>query len=184
METIQLRDAIKNRRHILRSIKQGRIFIYPTDTVYGLGCDALNTDAVKKIREIKKSGRPFSVIAPSKGWITENLDVNFPEYLEKLPGPYTLIFEMKKKSVSEIVSTNTLGARIPDHPLTEIIQESGLPFVTTSCNIHGEKTITETKEIPEEIRKKIDVIIDVGKLDKQPSQVIDLTGERPVIIRK
>ena len=186
MEIIKLPEIKKKKiqEKIISLIKSGKIFIYPTDTVYGLGCNALNQKAVQRIREIKKSNQSFSVIAPSKQWITKNFVIKFPEYLEKLPGPYTLILKMKKQIVPEIVSKNTLGIRIPKHTFTKIIQKSGLPFVTTSCNVHGHRPISEIKESPKEVFKKVDTIIDAGKLDSPASKVIDLTGKRPKILRK
>ena len=87
-ETLNDKDSMDG---IARQIKSGAIFIYPTDTVYGLGCNAEDIRAVKKLRQIKGTDHPFSVIAPSKQWIQDRLNVKFPEFLEKLPGPVTLI---------------------------------------------------------------------------------------------
>ena len=185
--TISLENILepgKPRSEVTRSIKSGKILIYPTDTVYGLGCNALNAESVAKIREIKKSSQPFSVIAPSKAWMRENLAIRFPAYMQKLPGPYTLILEMKKQLVPEIVSVKNLGVRIPDHPFTKIIQESCVPFITTSCNLHGKETIREVGKIPEEITRKVDIIIEGGRLNNPPSQVIDLTGDKTKVLRK
>ena len=84
------------------SILDGAVFIYPTDTIYGIGCNAENEEAVKKIRDAKnRSKAPFSVIAPSIDWIKENCEVTetAEEWLEKFPGPYTLIFKLKDKIV-------------------------------------------------------------------------------------
>jgi len=171
---------------IIEKIKQGYIFIYPTDTVYGIGCNALNSSSVKKIREIKKSKKPFSVIAPSKQWISKNFKIE-KKYLRKLPGPFTLILKMKRKNlVAEEINLNlkTLGIRIPNHRFTKIIQKSKLPFITTSVNISREQLISKVKEIPKEIFKKVDIVIDNGKSNKTPSTIIDLTKKIPRITKR
>ncbi len=186
MKIFQLPDVTndtKTRFGIIKAIKDGKVFIYPTDTVYGLGCDASNTDAVRRIRSIKGSASPFSVIAPSKEWILDNLEVRYPEYLDRLPGPYTLIMKVRKKVVSPEVSMESLGVRIPEHPLTEVIQETGLPFVTTSANMSGETPVWSTHGIPAHIEKKVDIAVNGGILNKRPSTIFDLRGKRPRKIR-
>ncbi len=98
-------------------IKKGSVFVYPTDTIYGLGCDAGNSESVASIKKIKcrEVGKPMSVIAPSVEWIKEHCDVA-DELIEKyLPGPYTLI--LKKKDVNflrDVSAGDSLGVRIPD----------------------------------------------------------------------
>lgn len=171
---------------VVKDIKAGKIFIYPTDTIYGLGCNALLESSVKKIREIKqREDKPFSVIAPSKEWISENFDVE-EEYINKLPGAFTLILKMKKRVVSEDVNKglDTLGVRIPDHSFTDFVKKADVPFVTTSVNIGGEKPIVNIDEIPEIISDKVDIIIDNGKLNNRPSTIIDLTQEKPNYINR
>ena len=85
---------------VIESILEGSVFIYPTDTIYGIGCNATNSDSVKKIRKLKgRLSNPFSVIAPSVEWIKENCVVakDGEEWLKKLRGPYTLIFKLKNR---------------------------------------------------------------------------------------
>ncbi|MBM3200338.1 threonylcarbamoyl-AMP synthase [Candidatus Woesearchaeota archaeon] len=175
-----------NEKDIIKAVKDGKILIYPTDTIYGLGCDALNTDSILKIREMKDrdSEKPFSIIAPSKQWISQNFEVN-PVYIQKLPGPFTFILKSKKsKIVSSHVAKDaqTLGVRIPDHPFTKMIQKAGKPFIATSVNLSGEKPITEISEVPKRILNQTDIIIDAGKLDGKPSTIIDLTSKIARII--
>ena len=155
-----------NIEEILKEITEGKIFIYPTDTIYGLGCDAENKDSVEKIKKIKRRDidKPLSVIAPSIEWIKENLtiDTNLDKYL---PGPYTIILKKKNPDFLKHVSnTDSIGIRIPDNEFTKIIQNSNKPFITTSVNLSGETAIKSIKEIPKEIKDKIDIIIDSGKL--------------------
>ena len=83
----------------LDEIKSGIVFVYPTDTIYGIGCDATNSSSVLKVRNIKeRNDLPFSVVAPSKDWIRDNceVDAKAEQWLDKLPGPYTLILKLKR----------------------------------------------------------------------------------------
>lgn len=170
---------------LAKAIKAGLIFIYPTDTVYGLGCDATNPDSVKRLRAIKGSQKPFSVIAPSLKWINANFSIP-QEFLSKLPGPYTLIAIPKREDIvcKEVNPLgDSIGVRIPKHPLAFLIQKSKRPFVTTSANLTGEPVIAKIDEIEKEFKEKVDIIIDNGTLSSKPSTVIDLTREKPIIVR-
>ncbi len=172
------------------SIEEGRVFIHPTDTIYGLGCDATHKDAVRRIRDIKERlESPFSVIAPSKEWITENCHVNekAKEWVDKLPGPYTLIFKLKKK---ECIAPNvnfdldTIGVRIPDHWFSESVSMFGKPVVTTSANKSGEDFMTSLENLDAEIKNQIEFIIYEKEKHGKPSTIVDLSNEEPIIIRR
>ena len=172
---------------IIKRIKSGEIFIYPTDTVYGLGCNALKQGSIQIINEIKKrEKKPFSVIAPNKNWIFDNLKVKNKHFIKKLPGPYTYIFEVKKRAVARNVNPGlkTLGIRIPDHPFTNLIKSADVPFITTSVNFSGKPPARSINDIPRSIMKKVDVIIDNGYLHNYPSTLIDLTDEIPKLIKR
>ncbi len=171
---------------VVKRIKRGDIFIYPTDTIYGIGCNALLPEAVKRIREIKKrTDKPFSIIAPSKAWIEKHFKIN-KAYLEKLPGPFTYILKPKKKELfgKEVSKFETVGVRIPDHKFTRFVEKSGVPFITTSVNFSGQEPATAIKKIPKEIIEQVDIVIDDGILDNNPSTVLDLTKSIPRILRK
>ncbi|UCD07478.1 MAG: threonylcarbamoyl-AMP synthase [Candidatus Aenigmatarchaeota archaeon] len=188
MEVVKLDDIIRNektRKRIVEAMITGKIFIYPTDTIYGIGCNAMDSDVVRRIRELKRSYQPFSVIAPSKGWVNEKLFVKHPGFLKRLPGPYTFVFKKRNPDFLVAVSdSDSLGIRIPKHPFSELVYESGVPFVTTSVNISGGEFVTKPEEIPDEIKNTTDFLIDVGVLDNPPSKVIDLTSEEPKVIRE
>ena len=160
-------------QNLTKEILAGKIFIYPTDTIYGIGCNALDEEAVEKIREIKcRDNKPFSIIAPSMEWIKENLIVNV-EIEKYLPGPYTIILKKKNpKFLSWVSSTETLGIRIPKHPFCFQIQEAQVPFITTSVNKSGEIPSNKISEIKKEILNKTDYIIDAGELSGKPSTLI------------
>lgn len=159
-------------KEIIEKILHGKIFIYPTDTLPGLGCNAMNKQAVEKIREIKgRDDRPFSVIAPSFDWIYDNLiiDLDLKKYL---PGPYTLILKKKDKEfLKHVSSLDTLGVRIPRHPFTKFIEKAQVPFITTSINLSGQPSIKSIEDVPEEIKSQVDVIIP-GECSGKPSTLI------------
>jgi L-threonylcarbamoyladenylate synthase len=168
-------------------LPKGTVFIYPTDTIYGIGCDARYTDKVLRIRDIKQQlTQPFSVIAPSKKWITDNLEFEADPkpWLAKLPGPYTLIGRMKSKCVSQEVSKDTLGVRIPKNWFSKEVTRLGFPIVTTSVNVHGQKPINSIADLSELIKEKVDFIIEDGIISGDPSTIVNLTKNPPEIISR
>lgn len=157
-----------------QKIISGRIFIYPTDTIYGLGCNATNKLSVEKIKEIKRrdADKPLSIIAPSIDWIFDNLivDVNLNKYL---PGPYTIILKKKYPEFLSWVSENDkLGIRIPKCDFTREILNSGVPFITTSVNLSGEKPAVSLEDVSEEIKEKVDVIVSGREMSGKPSSLV------------
>ncbi len=164
-----------NQQELTKAIKQGKIFIYPTDTIYGLGCDATNKEAVEKIKKIKARDRdkPLSVISPSIKWIKEHLivDVELEKYL---PGAYTLVLKKKNPEfLSWVSSGDSLGIRIPRHEFIKTIQKAGIPFITTSVNLSGEKPAINLSEISENIKNQADFIIkSQTKFSGKPSKLV------------
>ncbi len=184
------RNAVESKKdEIVAAIQSGAIFIYPTDTIYGIGCDATNDGAVAKLREIKRrETKPFSVIAPGKEWIREHCivpgevsdlgDSFYAGALDKLPGPYTLILNCHEGSVSKQVNPggNTLGVRIPDHWFAEVVAAAAAPFVTTSVNLSGEKHMEAIEDVPQDILDQVDYVIYEGPKRGVSSEKIDLTS--------
>lgn len=167
---------------IIKHLKKS-VFIYPTDTIYGIGCDATDYEAVNKIRTIKERfDMPFSVIAPSKRWIRENCVVSAEaeKWIEKLPGPYTLILSLKNKSaVAENVNfgSGTIGVRIPDNWFYDIIETINVPIVTTSANKAGKDFMTSIEDMDSEISHQVNFVIDDGHLHGRPSKLVFLTED-------
>ena len=160
-------------------ILAGKIFIYPTDTIYGLGCDATNTESVEKIKKLKERDRekPLSIIAPSITWIKKNLIIEEGLDIKKyLPGPYTLLLKKKDINFMNHVSSNTkLGVRIPNNKFCRDIMKIGIPFITTSVNLSGEPFALKISDINPEILKSVDYIIEAEKeseLSGKPSTLI------------
>ena len=173
---------------IIDYIVQGCVFIHPTDTIYGIGCNAQNSDAVKKVRELKgRAANPFSVIAPSMDWIHENCIVTkqAEEWIKKLPGPYTLIFKLKTNCVAKKVNSGlkTLGIRVPNHWIKDIVSEAGVPIVTTSVNKSRQDYMTSLEDMDSDIKGSIDFILYEGKKEGKPSKIIDLTEKAKIIER-
>lgn len=173
---------------VIDSIINGDVFIYPTDTVYGLGCNAQNSSSVKKIRLLKsRVTNPFSVIAPSLEWIYENCVVakEGEEWLNKLPGPYTLIFKLKNNCVAKEVNPGlkTLGVRMPRHWFMKVVSEANIPIVTTSVNRSGEDYMTSLEDLDDSIKSGVDFILYEGEKIGKPSKIIDLSETVKVIER-
>lgn len=174
-------------------LKEGGIVVYPTDTTYGIGVDALNDEAIKKLYELK--GRDFSkpthVIVPDWRWIevlTYTNEAAKNLYETFLPGALTIILP-KKKIVPDILTANlpTLGIRIPNNKITQMLSKFvGIPYTTPSANQSGGKTPYSINDVKKELDiNKIDLILDAGKLPEiPPSTIIDLTTTPPKILRK
>ncbi len=190
MLVISKSDFLKCKKKNIELMKLGSVFIYPTDTLYGIGCDATDSVLVSRIRSIKNNlDQPFSVIAPSKEWILNNMKIKkgFDKWLDKLPGHYTLIMELKEKrciSPRVNVDSNSLGVRIPDNWFSAIVEEAGVPIVTTSVNLHGTKPVRSIADIPESIKKMVDFAIDDGVTGGSASTLVNLTKSPPEIIER
>ena len=164
---------------IIKDIKQGKLFIYPTDTIYGLGCNALNKKSVARIKKLKgrDSKKPLSIIVPSKKWISEHCNADKKLVSKYLPGKYTLIVKKKKSFLNHVSDSETIGIRIPKHGFVEMIQKAGVPFITTSVNLSGDKPATNVDKIDKKIMNKVDVIIDDGILNGKPSTIVFPNGK-------
>jgi len=175
------KERIKNEYCIKKAMKSGEIFVYPTDTVYGIGCNALKVKSVAKVYSIKKRplNKPLSVIAPSFEWILKNFFVDEKILGKYFPGPYTLILRKKKMDfLSAISSGDSVGVRIPDSSFSKLVEKAGVPFVTTSANISGAKSAGNLSEIEQEVMDSADIVIEGSNLSGKPSTIVDLaTGK-------
>lgn len=173
------------------ALSNGEIIVYPTDTLYGLGADVFNKKAVKKVFEIKKRSfnHPISVAISC----IEDLEkiAFIDERIKKiidifLPGSLTLVLK-KKKVISDIVTggLNNIAIRIPNNKIAlELLSLFG-PLTCTSANISGQKTLSVISDISMQFKPgDISVYIDDGTLEEKPSTIIDLTCEKPRVLRK
>ncbi len=166
----------------------GGVILYPTDTVYGLGANIFNNDAVERIYEIKKrdQSKPLSVLVQNTESLELIADLNRStrEIINKwLPGPFTFILN-KKNAVSPYVSASSkVGVRIPDYKIARALA-SLFPITTTSANLTNECTLSNPQDILKQIGTDIDLVIDVGDLGAaNPSTVIDLSSSKPTLVR-
>jgi len=172
-------------------LKAGGIIIYPTDTIYGLGCDIFNKKAVEKIYRIKKreKNKPMSIICPDLKEVAKYAIIqNYAYRLMKktLPGPYTFILKARQETPKTILAKNkTIGIRIPDNQIClDLASKLGNPIISTSLNISGEAVLTNPGKLSKEMANKIDLIIDAGVLPDIPSSIIDLSNQNPMVLRE
>ena len=173
-------------------IKNGGIVAYPTDTVYGLGVNMFDEEALRKLYRVKKRSfnKPTGILICEEAQLC-NIAAGFPENAKLLmkefwPGALTIIFKASAK-LSKIVTggSGTIGVRIPKNRIAvSFIRQSGIPITSPSANITDNSPNICKEEILKEFDGKIDMVIDGGKSDSEvPSTIIDLSRKDPVIIR-
>ncbi len=175
-------------------IKQGGIVIFPSDTVYAMGCDLTNTKGLEKlakIKGIKLNKAQWSFVCADLSHLsdfTKPMDTaTFKQLKKHFPGPYTFVLEANNKLPKAFDHRKTVGIRVPDHPIPRLLVERlGNPLVSTS--IYDPDTVIEYTTDPELIferwSSRIDLMIDSGYGDNQASTVVDLSGTEPVILRQ
>jgi len=177
---------------IVKQMKNGALVCYPTDTGYGIGCDLFNPKAIKRLIQLKKRPRkkPFSFMCSNLTHISQFAHVSNSAYRllkRNLPGAYTFVLP-GTKLVPKIMATRqkTVGIRVPAHPICKLLIETlGNPIINTSFQLDGEEgSLSEPLDIEQYLRNRVDVIIDGGRIFPDPSSIIDLTGDYPVILRE
>jgi tRNA threonylcarbamoyl adenosine modification protein (Sua5/YciO/YrdC/YwlC family) len=175
-------------------LKNGGLIIYPTDTVYGLGCDITNVKAVEKVAKIKgikleKANLSFICFDLShiSDYVKQIDTATFKLLKRALPGPYTFILPGNNNLPKVFKNKKTVGIRVPDNNIIRaIVKELGNPIISTS--IHDEDEVLEYSTDPELIFEKwenqIELVIDGGYGDNVPSTIIDLSGNEPEVIRE
>jgi len=182
----------KEIEHAAEIIKNSGLVIYPTDTVYGLGADAFDRQAVLRVFEAKQRrlDKPISIAVASMEQAREVVEWNNAANViakKFFPGPLTIILKKKAKFPDELTAgEDKIGIRIPNHPVAlELIKLVGNPITTTSANISGQPDPRTAEEAVKQIGKKVDFVLDAGKCKiGEPSTVIDLTAGKVEIIRK
>lgn len=183
MKVLTKDDMLVEKEKVVTQIKGGAVFIYPTDTIYGIGCDATNKDSVEKIRKLKgRYEKPFSVIAPSKEWIEKNCIITSAakKWIAKLPGPYTLILKLANPhAVAKKVTMGvaSIGVRMPDHWFSKISEELNIPIVTTSANKAGGNFMTKLDDLTQDLKVGVDFIVYEGEKAGKPSTLVHLDEE-------
>lgn len=179
---------------VVNILKKGGLIIYPTDTVYGLGCDITNTKALERIARIKgikleKANLSFIChdLSNLSDYVKQIDTATFKILKRALPGPYTFILPGAKTLPPAFKKKKTVGIRVPDNAIAlEIVKQLGNPIVSTS--IHDEDAVLEYTTDPELILEKwnklVDLVIDGGYGGNQASTVIDFSGDNPEVIRE
>ncbi|NNF74725.1 MAG: threonylcarbamoyl-AMP synthase [Flavobacteriaceae bacterium] len=179
---------------VVKCLREGGLVIYPTDTVYGLGCDITKTRALERVAKIKG----IRLAKANLSFICHDLS-NLSDYVRQidtptfkllkrtLPGPYTYVLPSSKSLPKPFKNKKTVGIRIPDNNIIrELVRELGNPIMTTS--IYDEDEILEYTTDPELILEKwnklVDMVIDDGYGGNQPSTIIDLTTDPPEVLRE
>jgi tRNA threonylcarbamoyl adenosine modification protein (Sua5/YciO/YrdC/YwlC family) len=184
----------KDIKKVVDVLRKGGLIIYPTDTVYGLGCDITNTSALERIAQIKQ----VKLEKANFSFICEDLS-NLSDYVKQidsptfkllkrnLPGPFTFILPGNNNLPNVFKKKKTVGIRVPDNNICRaIVRELGNPIVSTSIKDEDEviEYTTDPELILEKWDKLVDIVIDGGYGDNVGSTVIDLTGDEPELIRE
>ena len=181
-------------KKVVEVLRNGGLVIYPTDTVYGLGCDITNSRALERIAKIKgikleKANFSFvcSDLSNLSDYVKQIDTATFKVLKRALPGPYTFILPGNNDLPKEFRKKKTVGIRVPDNNIArEIVKLLGNPIVSTS--IHDEDEVIEYSTDPELIfekwQNKVDLVIDGGYGDNVASTIIDLTGYEPEVVRE
>lgn len=172
-------------------LREGGLIIYPTDSVYGLGCDLFNKSAVEKIYQQKGNDKRklLSFICPDLKGITEYAYVPNAAYRAMrhlLPGPYTFILNATKQVPKILLEKRkTVGIRVPDNAVCQsLLAEFGKPIISTSACLSGQEFLGDPEAIAATFESIVDLFLDSGPCGLEPSTIIDFTQEEPVIIRQ
>ncbi len=180
-------------RQVVEQLQRGAVIIYPTDTVYGLGCDILQQSAIERICRIKKvdpKKAQLSFVCSDLSHLSDYAkqlpNSTYRLLKEYLPGPYTFILQASKL-VPKIIQgrKDTIGLRIPDNPIAmAIVKELGRPVLSASLPGEQVEDYTDPDIMYENFRNDVNIVIDGGIGGVIPSTVVDCTGDEPVVTRK
>lgn len=179
-------------QQVVDQLKRGAVICYPTDTGYGIGCDFANQKAVKRVSQLKNrpKGKPFSFMCSDLKHISSYAHVSNVAYrlLKKnLPGPYTFVLPgTKLVPKSMATKQKSVGIKVPENPIARMLLETmGSPLINTSLPRDDDAVeMSDPFEIDIQLGKQLDLVIDGGDLYPDPSTLIDLTGDYPVVLRE
>ncbi|MBC7961989.1 MAG: threonylcarbamoyl-AMP synthase [Steroidobacteraceae bacterium] len=175
---------------VVKSLKDGNVIAYPTDTTYGIGCSIFCKKSIERIYQMKLRDRrkPFSIICSSLSEISQYARVSNSAYklLKRyLPGPYTFVLEATRE-VPDLLLTRqkTVGIRIPDNRIcSDLVTALGNPIITTSANLSGEEPVGDPRVIADTFGNQLDFILDGGILATDVSSVVSLINDKPEVLR-
>jgi len=193
MEFFDLHPVTPQQRFIAKAaevIKNGGIIIYPTDTVYGLGCDIFNKQALEKLFQIKNDAitKMFSFVCADLKDIAKYAKVSDYAYRTMkhlLPGAYTFVLPAAKDVPKKLWSKRkTVGIRVPNNEVSlAIAREVGNPIISTSVTNRKGEVLSDVNEIRAIFNPLVDLMLSVGNLSNQPSSVVDLSNGIPEVLR-
>jgi L-threonylcarbamoyladenylate synthase len=180
-------------RETARVIRKGGVIVYPTETIYGLGCSAFDEKAIKRIFEIKQrpETNPMLVLVRNRAMLRELVDEIPSKAIELMdcfwPGPLTIVFHAREKVSSSLTAgSGKIGVRMPGSRFClKLLDESQIPLVSTSANISGKKASSSIHSLKRMFADKVDSIIDAGSLASSlPSTVVDVSSRKVQILRE
>lgn len=193
MEYYELHPETPQMRFInkaVETLKQGGVVIYPTDTVYGIGCDIFNKEALERVFDIKQDSgtKLLSFVCSDLKDIAKYAKVSDYAYRAMkhlLPGPYTFILPAAKEVPKKLwTKRKTVGIRIPNHAIAlTLARELGNPIISTSVTNRKGEVLYDALEIKTIFNSQIDLMLSSGNLHGEPSSIIDLSNEEPEIVR-
>ena len=179
-------------QQVVELLENDGVIIYPTDTVYGLGCSIYSKKAMKRLHLIKKMDpkKPLTLICSNQTQIqeyTQGIETPIFKLLRKhLPGPYTFVFRASK-IVPKMMLTprSTVGFRWPDHPITlAIVEMLGHPILSSSLRISEDQLYDDPHEIHDHFKKRVDAVVDGGSIFAVHSTIIDFSQGDPILLRQ
>ncbi len=189
----QQKDFGENIRRSAAVLRKGGVIVYPTDTIYGIGCDALQQHAVERVYRIKQrqETKPMLVLVNSIDMALSLIDNVHPAVSDIMnscwPGPLTLLCTPRAGKHNWLsAGSGKIGLRFPRHDFCcELIRVSAVPLLSTSANISGKEYTGDIRQLNDEFAPLVDLVIDAGELPASPpSTVVDVTGEIPEIVRE
>lgn len=194
MKILQLIEDNINERHldeVVDTLRDGGIVVYPTDTMYAIGCDALNNQAIERIctlKAMKSAKTNLSIVCASIADVSDYAKFDnrqFKMLKNHLPGPFTFLLPALSKLPKAFKGRRTVGIRIPDNKIAVAIVEAlGHPILSTSVEGRDDDYRCEPELIAEAYAESIDIVIDGGRGRLVPSTVVDCTGGAPEVVRQ
>lgn len=194
MEVFELHPVTPQKRFITKAadaLREGQIVIFPTDTYYGMGCSIYSKSAIEKLIFIKggSTEKLFSFIIPDLKDISTYAKVSDYAYKKMkrlLPGPYTFILPAAREVPKRLWSKRkTVGIRVPDHSIViDLAKELGHPIVSTSTTNRKGDILSRPEEIEAVLGYTVDMMLSAGVVPNEPSSVVDLSNDEPVILRE
>lgn len=174
----------------VETVDNGGILVYPTDTVYGMGCDLMNKDALDRLYRLKKipQRKPLSFICSDLKMVSEyaKLSNSAHKMMRKLlPGPFTFIMQASREVPKLMISKQrTVGIRVPEQEFVlELVRRLGRPLVNTSASDTLDEVVSDPDQI-EEMYPRADLMVSLGQQRSEASTILDFTGDNPIVIRE